>query len=270
MSYTLLLLLEYDGTHYAGWQRQRGARTVQATLEDALTQLLGFPVRAVAAGRTDAGVHARGQVVHVRLPTIPRIPEERIPRALNSLLPDDLLVRAARLSERPIHVRYDACARAYSYMITNRPSVFSRHFSWYVPVPLDGELLQAATSLFVGRHDFTTFSKHDPSTKSYICSVTEAHWSQPCPYSWRFYIRADRFVYGMVRALVGAMVQVAQRRRTLEELQHALAARDRRYASPLAPPHGLVLESVFYPPDIQVLFPQVSEEPCCLCPCSRH
>ncbi len=259
---TLLLRLEYDGTRYAGWQHQPHGLTIQAVLEEALKRLTGHSLRAVAAGRTDAGVHARGQVVHIRVPPSWRIPEERIPPALNSLLPEDIRVRRAQLTDRPIHARYDACARAYSYTITRIPSVFGRHFRWYVPFPFDPELLSEAAEVFLGRHDFTTFSKHQPQARSYFCTVFESRWEQLCSGSWRFHIRADRFVYGMVRALVGAMLQVARRRRTVDDLRYALAARDRRYASALAPPHGLVLERVFYPEELGVRLWDTEERAC--------
>lgn len=262
---TLLLRLEYDGTRYAGWQRQPNAPTIQAVVEAALERLCTQPLHAVAAGRTDAGVHARGQVVHVRIPPRWRIPEERIPAALNSILPPDVRVRCAQLTEHPIHARYDACAREYSYTLTRSPSVFGRHFCWYVPFPFEPEPLSEAASLFVGRRDFTTFSKYHPQARSYICTVMEARWEQLCKGCWRFHIRADRFVYGMVRALVGAMLQVARRRRTLEDLRQALKARDRRYASPLAPPQGLVLERVFYPENLGVHLWNTEDTGCSSC-----
>jgi len=263
MSLTLLLLLEYDGTGYAGWQRQPNAITVQAILEKALEHLFGVRLNAVAAGRTDAGVHARGQVVHARLPANWRpIPEDRIPIALNSHLPEDIRIRRAQITEHPIHARYDACARQYSYTLSRIPSVFYRHFCWYVPFPFDPELLSEAAQVFLGRHDFTTFSKHHPAVRSSICTVTEARWEKICPGCWRFYIRADRFLYGMVRALVGAMLQAARRRRTIEELRYALEARNRRYASPLAPPHGLVLERVFYPEHLPIRLWSSEDKPC--------
>jgi tRNA pseudouridine38-40 synthase len=264
MSRTLLLLLEYDGTAYAGWQRQPNAPTVQEALEKALERLAKRRLCAVAAGRTDAGVHARGQVVHVRLPDSWSVPEERIPAALNSLLPADIRIRRAQITELPVHARYHARARQYSYTIICRPSVFARHFSWYVPYPFAPELLQEAACLFLGEHDFTTFSKHHPELRNPICTVEESRWEQLCPWCWRFHIRANRFLYGMVRALVGAMLQVARHRRTLEELRQALAARNRRYASPLAPPQGLVLERVFYPEHLHVELWQEEEA------CSSH
>ncbi len=252
MPRTLLLLLEYDGTRYAGWQRQPNAITIQAVLEEALGKVAGQPLHAVAAGRTDAGVHARGQVVHVRLPSLWRIPAERIPYALNSYLPEDIRIRRAQLTEQPIHARYDACARYYSYTLSRAPSVFCRHFRWHVRYPFDPELLCAAAPVFLGTHDFTTFSKHNPAQRHSICTVTEARWERLCSTCWRFHIRADRFLYGMVRALVGAMLQVARRRLSIEDLRQALHQRNRRYASPLAPPQGLVLERVFYPEHLHV------------------
>jgi pseudouridylate synthase I len=252
MGQTLLLLLEYDGTRYAGWQRQPQALTVQEVLEHALRELAGERLHAVAAGRTDAGVHARGQVVHVRLPHPWRIPQERTPKALNSLLPEDVRVIRAQLTDQPIHARYSARARWYSYTLSRRPSVFERFFCWYVPYPFEPELLEAAATIWLGEHDFTTFSRHHPETRSYVCRVYHTQWEQLDEHRWRFHICANRFVYGMVRALVGAMLQVARRRRTLQELLEALQARDRRRAAPLAPPHGLVLERVEYPPELHV------------------
>lgn len=261
MSRTLLLLLEYDGTRYAGWQRQPNALTIQAVLEEALERWAGRRLRAVAAGRTDSGVHARGQVVHVRLPSLWPIPAERTPCALNSCLPEDIRVRKAQLTEHPIHVRYDACARQYSYTLSRTSSVFCRHFRWHVPYPFDPELLEEAASVFLGTHDFTTFSKYNPATRHPVCTVTEARWERLCSTCWRFHIRADRFLYGMVRAVVGVMVQVARRRLSVEELRQALQRRDRRYGAPLAPPQGLVLERVFYPEHLPIRLWDLEDEP---------
>jgi tRNA pseudouridine38-40 synthase len=251
----LLLRLEYDGTNFAGWQVQPNARTVQGELEAAFLKIYGVPCSVIGAGRTDAGVHARGQVAHVFLKDgANEIPRDKIAKAVNSRLPKDVRLRDAILLKEPVHARFDAVAREYSYTITTEETVFKRHFAWTPRFPFDKRLLKDSAPIFKGYHDFTTFSKFNSETKHYRCNVTDCEWSEPGDNSLVLKIRADRFVYGMVRALTGAMMDAARGRRSLDDLQKSLALKDRSLSSPLAPPEGLVLEKITFPAELNLPF----------------
>ncbi|MCS6809007.1 MAG: tRNA pseudouridine(38-40) synthase TruA [Bacteroidota bacterium] len=244
------LLLEYDGTNYAGWQRQPNARTVQEVIEHAIERVVCSSVHVVCSGRTDAGVHGFGQVAHVDIPRECHVAEHRLARAFNAFLPDDIRIRAARIVAPHFHARFDAVQREYRYTIRRNTSVFQRHYAWQPSLPFDTELLNPASSVFIGRHDFTAFSKHNPETESYICTVTHAAWFEQEQGSWCFRIIADRFVYGMVRAIVGAIMYTARGKQTIEALHSMLCQCRRIHTIPLAPPQGLVLWRVTYPEEL--------------------
>lgn len=249
---TLLLRIEYDGTRYAGWQYQENAHSVQEVLQQAMQKIIGLNLPIVGAGRTDSGVHARGQIAHIVLPEPIGIPENKIPVAFNTRLPKDIRVTGGQYFKRPIHARYDACAREYSYLMSSSDSVFGRHFRWFMPFPYDADALFESSSIFLGKHDFTTFSKRNDDTPRYDCNVEICRWSRIDADSVRLQIKSDRFVYGMVRALVGVMLEIARKRRTFEEVARALDVRDRAFCSPLAAPEGLTLEAIYYPPELGV------------------
>ncbi|MCS6999412.1 MAG: tRNA pseudouridine(38-40) synthase TruA [Bacteroidota bacterium] len=258
---TVVLKVAYDGTEFVGMQRQPNGRTVEQVISEAIEKILGERSSVVAAGRTDAGVHARGMVVHSRLQCAPRVPQQRIANALNSALPEDVRILGVHVrDDDQFHARYDAIRRVYSYTINCCQDPLNRRYEWQVRFPFDPEVLKECSRLFIGTHDFTTFSKQNASQHSYICSVEQCEWQSLGKGRYRLEIAANRFVYGMVRALVGAMVDCARGKRSLQELADALDARDRRLASPLAPPHGLVFEAVEYPPHLGVVFHNA-----CLC-----
>lgn len=246
----LALLVEYDGTEYAGWQNQPNAPTIQAALEYAVRMIYGVNIPVVGSGRTDAGVHARGQVVHVDLPNgAHQLHESKITSALNSKLPPDIRIRKGRILETPFHARYDAIRREYRYYISKEKSVFSRRFSWAPSLPFDSSLLHEAAEVFKGCFDFTTFSKLNESTTSYVCNVLECS-VHDTPEQIEIVIAADRFVYGMCRSIVGAMMSVARGRRSTYDISCALEAQDRSLQEVLAPAKGLVLTRVTYPFDL--------------------
>ena len=249
---TLILRLEYDGTRYAGWQFQENARTVQEVVQNAARAIIGRHLPVVGAGRTDSGVHARGQLAHIALPAPLAIPETKLCVAFNTRLPKDVRVTGGQLLRTRFHARFDACAREYSYIMSRSDSVFCRHFRWFMPFPYDAERLFDSAATFVGKHDFTTFSKRNDDTPKYECEVEICRWKRVDTYTVKLQIKADRFVYGMVRALVGAMLEIARKRRTTDEVARALAARDRTMCSPLAAPEGLTLEKIYYPPELGV------------------
>jgi tRNA pseudouridine38-40 synthase len=244
----IALLIEYDGTAYAGWQRQDNALTVQEVLETAAAKILGLPTTVVGSGRTDAGVHGRGQVAHLDAPLLCRIDGGSFARALNSCLPRDVRIRASAAVGERFQARFDAIRREYLYTVVlqQQHSVFHNRFAWSLRSRFDAGLVQAAADIFLGTHDFTTFSKMNASTEHYRCVIQKAAWREVESGVWQFHIIADHFVYGMVRSLVGAMVDVGNGRRTLADIGSALALCDRSQNSALAPSAGLVLWRVHY------------------------
>jgi tRNA pseudouridine38-40 synthase len=249
---TLVLKIEYDGTEYGGWQIQKNARTVQEEIENALEKISHHRLSVTGAGRTDAGVHARGQVAHALLESKFPVPEKKIPPVLNSKLPKDIRIKAASILASDFHSRYDAIAREYSYTISSEESVFDNRFSTYLKYRLDFQTLQDSCKIFVGKHEFTTFSKRNPDTKNYVCNVKICKWQPVGSHSWKMIIKADRFVYGMVRSITGAMLDAARGKRTLKDIESALNKCDRSLSSPLAPAKGLVLEKIYYAKKFQL------------------
>ena len=249
---TVQLVLHYDGSAFAGWQRQPNERTVQGELEQLLTRLTGGHVAALGAGRTDAGVHARGQAVGVRVPE--RWSAANLRRALNALLPRDIWVAAAHEMRAEFHARYSALARRYTYYVgtdDEARSPFRRHTEWPVTRALDRELLDAATARLVGDHCFIAFAVRGtaPDTDDHRCIVQSASWRDR-PGGLVFEIQANRFLHHMVRFLVGTLVEVASRRREPDTMDRLMTARRNDDVSPPAPPHGLFLDRVTYPSDL--------------------
>jgi tRNA pseudouridine38-40 synthase len=238
------LLIEYDGTNYGGWQVQPGVNTVQQVMEGALAEAYGRAIGIVGSGRTDAGVHASGQVAHADLHGA-NIPLERIPIAMNVRLPKDIRVRAAANVAADFHARFDATEREYEYRIACVPSVFTRHVRWLPELPYSITTLTEAAPVFEGVHDFTTFSKLNPSRPDHRCDLRHCRVEHHGDHLI-IRLRANRFVYGMVRSIVGALMDVARGRRSAQEIVDALAACDRALASPIAPAHGLTLNRVRY------------------------
>lgn len=243
---TIRLTLEYDGSGYHGWQRQPNGLTIQEVLETALAKLLGQAVRVHASGRTDAGVHALGQVAHFQ--TAAPLPVTAFRDGLNSLLPRDIAVLSAAEAPPDFHARYSAAAKTYEYRILNRPvpSPLHRHTCWWLRRPLDLHRLQAATPLIIGEHDFAAFQASGSEVKTTVRRVLSAAW-QAQPGGWfSFRITANGFLRGMVRNLVGTMVEVGWGKRPAEDMTRILASRDRRQAGPTAPAAGLFLVEVIY------------------------
>ncbi len=237
-------VVAYDGTDYRGFQRLPVGPTVQEVLEEALERVTQRPTRVVAAGRTDAGVHAEGQVI--AFDTEWRHPLTDLLRALNAVLPPDVAVWEVAEAPPDFHPRYDARSRHYRYTVYNHPirSPLARRTSYHVPEPLDLAAMQAAARHVEGEHDFAAFGR-PPKGENTVRRVFRAEWSGESP--WLIFdIEANAFLYRMVRRLVGTMIRVGAGRMTVEAFAEALASRDPAQAGPTAPPHGLCLVEVRY------------------------
>jgi len=245
----MLMVLQYDGGAFAGWQRQKADRTVQAELEGALGRLTGNASPIVGAGRTDAGVHALGQAAAAPVPERWR-PAELV-RALNALLPPDVWVASACRMRPGFNPRRDAAERTYCYRIgldSGARSPFRHRWEWALRPPLDAARLAEAAALLPGLHGYRALSATGQAKPHYRCLVHEAMWQlREDGAGFEFWITADRFLHHMVRFLVGMMVDIGRGRRTVKELAAMLDATNNQTAAPPAPARGLFLVSVRYP-----------------------
>lgn len=247
----MLLVLQYDGGAFAGWQRQPAERTVQADLETALERLVGQRLAVVGAGRTDAGVHALGQVAAAAVPE--RWQPERLVRALQAVLPPDIWVASACRMRPGFNPRRHATERTYCYRVGTDAaagSPFRRRLEWALGAALDAGLLAQSARTLLGEHGFQALSAAGQPKEHYRCRVLDAEWRpRDGTAGWEFWITADRFLHRMVRFLVGTMVEIARGRRDPADLPALLDSTDNQAASPPAPPQGLYLVSVRYKPE---------------------
>ncbi|MFQ5932430.1 MAG: tRNA pseudouridine(38-40) synthase TruA [Nitrospiraceae bacterium] len=242
---TFKLTIEYDGTAYAGWQRQPDHLTIQAVIEDTVRTVTQTEIPAIGAGRTDAGVHALGQVVSFK--TEKSLSAGEWMRALNGLLPADISVRSAEQVADDFHARYSAREKLYEYRILNRKerSALDRNRAWHVPKRLDVDVMRQGAKLLVGRHDFSSFQGSPTDTENPICELQRLEIIEDQPLI-RIEVQADRFLRQMVRSIVGTLVEVGQGKRPAQSVKDILEAKDRRAAGATAPPHGLYLVRVIY------------------------
>lgn len=245
------LTLSYRGTNYSGWQRQPDAPTVQQAVEEALVRLFGVAAPVTGAGRTDAGVHARGQVAHLELD---RDAEAReLVHGLNHHLPDDVRVLAASRAADDFHARKSALGKEYSYRLirTAVVSALDAPFSLRAEPALDVGAMRAATEALVGRHDFSAFALAGGSHGQPVRTIFRARWEEAGP-ELVFRVEGDGFLRGMVRSLVGTLLEVGRGRRSPEDTARLLAGAPRSAAGPTAPARALVLERVDYPESAKI------------------
>lgn len=235
--------VEYDGTDFHGWQRQPGLRTVQGTLEEALVGLCGRSVQVNGAGRTDAGVHALGQVCNSVIDT--PLSGEQMGRAVAGKLPED--VHVYRVEEVPLkfHARFSAVSRRYTYYLRTEPTAIWRRFAHVVTVPLNVDDMDSAAQLMVGEHDFSSFTPTRSAGVPTVCDVFEAEVRQHDEII-AVTIEADHFLHHMVRVVVGTLIEIGRGRYRPEHIMDVLGKKDRAAAGPTVPPNGLFLTEVRY------------------------
>jgi len=250
-SVRLKLTIHYDGTRFHGWQVQPDVRTVQGVLEEAAERLTEARRAILGSGRTDAGVHARGQVASLTVPVRWTATEFR--RAMNAVLPDDVWLAAVEVVADGFHPRFHPVARSYLYQLgltDAAKSPFVRPWCWPLDGSVDLELLDAGAERMVGTHSFASFAKAGQPQRGDRCSVRGAGWTSWADLGVRFSVTADRYLHHMVRYMVGTMVDVARGRRPLDDIEALLdPSRDDVITSPPAPSAGLFLERVEYPAD---------------------
>ena len=240
------LTIAYDGGRYSGWQRQKGASTIQAVLEDRIGMMVGEPVTLLASGRTDAGVHALNQVCN--FVTHSSIAPEAMERGLNSLLPPDILVRRAEPVSLAFHSRFSARSKVYEYRLLNRrqPDVFLRSYSWHVGTKLRFAVMRDCVESLRGERDFTSFRSSGSGNTNPVRRMIRSDLREAEDDLLFFTFEADGFLRHMVRNIVGTVVDVGRGRIDIGEFGEILEAKDRRRAGMKAPPQGLFLRAVHY------------------------
>jgi len=237
------LTLEYDGTQFVGWQMQSNGRTVQEEITKVVRNVLQEKITLHGAGRTDSGVHARGQVANFL--TASTFDLNLLLNALNGNLPDDVCIHAIEEVPEQFRARHDARSRIYKYYVSFAPIAIERYHKWYVKYSLDLELMNVIAASIVGERDFESFCKYASDADHCRCTVTKSEWT-PSQSGLVYEIQANRFLHGMVRALVGTMVDMGRGHTPAAAFPDIMAAKDRMNAGMAAPARGLCLEEVIY------------------------
>ncbi len=237
------ITIEYDGTDFNGWQYQPHHRSVQGELQRAVKQITSEEVTVEGAGRTDTGVHARGQVGNFKLEKTIELSD--LMKGLNAVLPDDVRIWNIEEADMNFHARFSAKERRYRYFLVHQPLAIGRQYHWFYPHKLDFEQMQKSCAIFVGQKNFRSFCLSQAEVNHYICDVRKAVWYEK-DHVKIFEIHANRFLHNMVRTLVGTMVNLGRGKITQDGVMEILEKEDRRAAGFAAPPQGLFLEEVVY------------------------
>ncbi|MBT3319174.1 MAG: tRNA pseudouridine(38-40) synthase TruA [Clostridia bacterium] len=239
------LIIEYDGTNYVGWQRQTNGLSVQQVVEEAFEKASGSKAVLYSAGRTDAGVHARGQVAH--LDTETSIPPEKISYAMNAQLPSDIRVVSSAAVSDEFHARYGAKAKTYvyTYINTQHPSAIHRNTTAHIRGDVDTSAMQQATKHIVGTHDFASFCASGGEVDTTVRTVYSLDVTRDEPFI-KIEVTGSGFLYNMVRIIAGTLLDVGRGKLSVSAVKDIIAAKDRSMASPTAPARGLTMKQVYY------------------------
>ena len=240
------LVIEYDGSAYHGWQIQPGLRTIQGMMQEKIAQITQTNVNVIGAGRTDAGVHALGQVANFKTDSM--ITDEALQRGLNALLAPDIVIRAVEEVDEEFHARFDAHSKIYEYRILNQsyPSAINRLYAWFIHRELDIAAMRESATTLIGSHDFSSFRASGDESRHSIREVFRLEIERRSGNLLAITIEANAFLREMVRSIVGTLVDVGQGKTSPEEFLEIFQARNRRRAGMTAPAHGLFLVSVAY------------------------
>ncbi len=241
----LKLTISYDGTHYAGWQIQKNAVTIQQIIEEACQKLFSQEIKVTGASRTDAGVHALGQIATIDVDT--SIKAEQLPYALNAHLPNDIVIRSTRVMPANFHPRYQAVSKTYNYRIFNDcfPDPLTKHFMYFYHKKLDVEAMKKAASCFVGEYDFKAFCSTGSSVNSTVREVYHCQVDQDNK-TITLRINGNGFLYNMVRIIAGTLIDVGLGKINPNSIASIIRSKDRNQAGPTAPALGLCLEAIQY------------------------
>ncbi len=252
MALRIRMTMEYDGTDYFGWQKQKrpDQPSIQGTLEECLSRVFQEPIRVIGSGRTDRGVHARKQVAHCDLPE--KVQEMDLLHTFHQLLPPSLVVQSLEVAPAKFHAQIWAKRKSYSYRILNRrlPSSFWHRYSLHHPWPLELDYLNRCSAQLLGKHDFKSFQSSGTPIADTIREIFTAEWRRDSEDFLLFEISGSGFLKQMVRNIVGSILEMAKNGQDPGDLATVLAGRDRRLAGPVAPPQGLILEDVYYGPEV--------------------
>ncbi len=248
------IVIEYDGTNYSGWQRQNDKRTVQGEIENALYKITSQKIIISGAGRTDAGVHAKNQVAHFDIKT--DLKEINFLKGLNSLTPDDIVIKDVSIENDKFHSRFLVYKKTYLYSIINQetPIAINRKYLWHIEKKLDLEKMQEAANLIIGTHDFASFQKSGSSVKNSIRTIYKAEFKRNGNHIF-FEICGNGFLRYMVRNLVGAFVSIGLNKISLEEFKTIFDSKDNKKNKECAPPYGLTLLNIDYKGDRTKCYP---------------
>ncbi|MCM2283864.1 MAG: tRNA pseudouridine(38-40) synthase TruA [Desulfobacula sp.] len=246
MTKNFKIIVEYDGTHFSGWQRQTDKRTIQGELEKTLSRIMNQDIRITGSGRTDSGVHAFGQIANFHAET--GMDAYMIKKAVNSMIKDPIVIRECHVVDDAFHAQYGAVSKEYHYYILNRedPSAIGALFQWHIRQPLDIGLMNQCCQTIMGVHDFRSFENTGSPRSTTIREVIFSEIRQLEENRLVFIIRANGFLKYMVRNLMGTIVLAGQKKISIQKFKDILEARDRTKAGPTAPPHGLFLKQVHY------------------------
>lgn len=239
--------IAYNGSNYHGWQIQPNANTVQAEINNALSTILQNSIETIGSGRTDSGVHAKEQIFHCDLDL--QIPSDELIHKMNGLLPSSIVVEKILEVRADAHARFDAISRSYEYHIHFKRSPFGIGEYYSTHKRPDFDLMNQACDLLIGKHDFTSFSKVKTEVNNFYCDVSRAEWVFN-EENAVFFVTANRFLRGMVRAIVGTLLSVGYGNTSLEEFKNIIIAKNRSQAGQSVPPQGLYLCDVRYPEEV--------------------